>query len=214
MISGLRARASYANVVATICLFVVLGGGAYALQGRSSSSTHGLHVYRIRALAQRRGQSQGALASPRLQAHGLVLRPRKRVVHSNVGGDRLPPGGGRLLVHRQPHGREAGRLLGLRQRRCRRRRPGVRRGRFDNRHLSGRGRRQLRRHAAADRLRKKADRHRHSSSSPAITQPAGTARSTARSHSASAAGPALEWRWWSFSSSSPLSSSSQSTSTP
>ena len=41
MLSFIRGRLTYANVVSTLCLFVVLGGGAYAATSTGSAVVHG-----------------------------------------------------------------------------------------------------------------------------------------------------------------------------
>ena len=41
MLAKLRARLSYGNVVATLALFLSLGGGAYALSPQATTSTPG-----------------------------------------------------------------------------------------------------------------------------------------------------------------------------
>lgn len=43
----MRGKLTYANVMATIAVFVALGGGAYALQHRSAGKAPKLHSYRI-----------------------------------------------------------------------------------------------------------------------------------------------------------------------
>jgi hypothetical protein len=45
----MRGKLSYANVMATIAVFIALGGGAYALQHRSSQQPNALNTYRVSA---------------------------------------------------------------------------------------------------------------------------------------------------------------------
>src|SRR5436190_437883 len=62
MLAWLGARATYANVVATLCLFVVLGGGAYAA---TQLPAHSVGTKQLR---------RGAVTSAKIKDHTITGR--------------------------------------------------------------------------------------------------------------------------------------------
>ncbi len=88
MLARLRAHLSYANVVSTLCLFVLLGGSAYAATALKRGSVKGKHIAKnaiTSSKVKNRSLRAGDLATGVVQ-----LGVEKVVVHrQNVD---LPPG--------------------------------------------------------------------------------------------------------------------------
>jgi hypothetical protein len=88
MSSRFRPHLSYANVVSTICLFVLLGGTAYAVTGLSRNSVRSRHI--APGQVKRSDLGRNAVTSSRVRNGTLLRRDFRRGVL--VRGGRGPRG--------------------------------------------------------------------------------------------------------------------------
>lgn len=87
MLAGLRHRLTYANVTATVALFLALGGGAYAAISLPKNSV-GTKQLRKRAVTTSK-IANGAVATSRVAKAAITSR---KLARNSVGGTTIKPG--------------------------------------------------------------------------------------------------------------------------
>jgi hypothetical protein len=80
MLSRLGARLTYANVVATLALFIALGGSAYAALQLQKNSVGARHI------------KKNAVTSPKVKPGSLLLSDFRRSQRAKLRGPQGPPG--------------------------------------------------------------------------------------------------------------------------
>ena len=87
----IRQHLTYANVMATIAVFVALGGGAYALDGRNSVDSGDLKKNAVKSPEIAKNAAKGHDVSERTLAIGA--RALRKVRQRSATDEDIPPGG-------------------------------------------------------------------------------------------------------------------------